>query len=207
IKHVRTHGEVLLEQEPSIINQADEAESTAYLSLAFDNELLSAPNHTFQFITEKALWAAKLLMQASHYLLNRKDEFEQIKTGFTLQQQNLNAQEQYSADLMLRYLPNIISELSLINTDDPLIPLLESQLHKSTYSSILYFDTFDQERIIELSSDTGFELLAIERIVEHKKWNWLNNNRLGKTIKTQVGLYPKELIGIENLDDIINGSN
>ena len=206
-KHLRSNGEVLLEQNLPEFSAVDEVETTAFLALEFDKELLNHPQNGITFQSEKAIWATKLLMQASHYMLNRKDNFDEIKTSFSLQQSNLAIEEELSADLMLRYLPFVINELRLIDQDDPLIPLLESQLSKSIYSSIIYFSEFHIERIDELKLYENLKILAIERIVEHKKWNWLKGNHLGEYLKNHLGLYKKELLGIENIDEIVNGSD
>jgi hypothetical protein len=206
-KHLRSNGEVLLEPNLPEFSNVDEVETTAFLALEFDKEILNSPQKGFAFKSEKAIWATKLVMQASHYLLNRKDNFDEIKTSFSLQQSNLAVEEEFSADLMLRYLPFIINELRLIEQDDPLIPLLESQLSRSVYSSIIYFDECEHERIDELKLNENLKILAIERIVEHKKWKWLKGNHLGEYLKNHLGLYQKELSGIENLDEIVNGSD
>lgn len=206
-KRVRANGEVLLEQNLAQSSSTDEIELAAFLSNEFDKELLSAPRLELEFNSEAALWATKILYQAAHYVLNRKDEFDKISTAFNLKQNNLTIEEQFSADLMLRYLPDIIRELILIDNEDPLIQLLESQLKKSLYSAMLYFNDLDPARINELELYNGLSILVLERIIENKKWNHLQQNHLGSMLKTQIGLYSKELIGIENIEKIINASD
>ncbi len=207
VERLVNHGEVLLEQNLPQLNDSDAIETASFLGHIFDQEQQNFPNNQVEFDAEKALWATKLLLQASFYLLNRKDDFETLKQQLELKNQILNPSQQLSADIILKYLPSVINELSLFDANDPLIELLESQLKLSTYSSILYFDDFDQSKIKALSTDENLKILAIERIVENKKWKWLKGNLLGKLVKEHAGIYASELIGINNLEEIINGSN
>ena len=204
---LRLKGEILLNQELALDSLIERTEALNFLKEQYDLEMLEYPAISSQFQEKPASWAVRLMLYGGHYFLNREAYVADIAAHLPKMEARLSPEDQLSADLMLRFLPQLINEMKQLDTEDELIPLLENELRKSTFTSILYFEDFDVEKIKELSENKEMALLTLERVVAAKKWQWLKGNSLGQLLKEHIGIYSKEILELDNLDDIINGSN
>ena len=97
-----------------------------------------------------------------------------------------------SADLCLRFLTPMISQLKLMNPEDKLVEILEGFLHQWHYSGINSSLEIEQLDFQIAHSNKCLEQLYINRIIEYK------NKRLAKLanwkglIKANLSIFSKE---------------
>lgn len=178
IHHIREYEEALIFVD---IYQVDDDKSAVidYLEQAFENESKEYPYSPPTFDSSAALWGAKILYFSSQLLLNRKNMKQPLEDYISAFCGEKNASSVLSADLCLRFMPDIFKQSKLIDPDDQLNELLEEVLCDWHYSGIrrdplsialdmslyqenkclnqLYID-----RVIDKGAQAYFELLDIK---------------------------------------------
>lgn len=201
VEVVRQQEEILLQEAGVSVSQKEDEQVVLFLEAEYAHECLNYPHNPPPFDKAAALWAARIIQVAAHLVLFRKEDQEQLGNYILAYPAQLNASAMLSADIMLRFLPDLIRELELIDADDPLILLLKNILKPFPYSALLY--PFDENEVdyIPLSEGKCLEQLAVNRIIDHRKTEALKNQRLKSLLQADVGLYAAQLLGnfeIEN---------
>ena len=102
-------------------------------------EVLNFPGAAPSFEPDAAVWAARIVFNASQLLLFREKDAQDIVELLSPYSGPMTPAAILSADLCLRCLPDVIVKAREINPDDPLIGLLEDLLQVWHYSGIGYF--------------------------------------------------------------------
>jgi hypothetical protein len=167
ICHLRSHEEMLIYDRFASITIKDEQAVGDFLREEYERECIAFPGTAPRFEPEAAIWAGKIVFNASQLLLSRekgeKDvlqllpPFAGMKTPAAV----------LSADLCLRCLPDVIAKAGEITPDDPLIPRLEGILWEWHYSGVGYFtgEGFDWEPI---AGNDCLLQLYIDRVIDRK---------------------------------------
>lgn len=179
ICHLREQEEMLIYDRFTSTSITEERAVGDFLQEEYEREMLDFPGNPPSFDRDAAVWAARIIFNASQLLLSReKDEKDIVQllphyTGETTPGAFL------SADLCLRCLPDVIGKAREINPDDSLILLLEEILRIWHYSGIGYFGTgvgaafgagvevglFDWKPIM---ADDCLRSLYTDRVIERK---------------------------------------
>jgi hypothetical protein len=164
-----------------------------FLAAEYENEKWAYPSVVPPFEASAALWGAKTMYFACQYLLNRSQDIAAVKVKLVDFEGEVSAGAMLSADLCLRFLPQIATQARLMNADDPLFEILEKFLKKWHYSAINYafyaekvdFD-FESEAIFQ---DKCFFRLYIDRITVRKDIVLAQNPFFAPYIKGDLGIY------------------
>ncbi|MCP5116058.1 MAG: hypothetical protein GY953_34965, partial [bacterium] len=101
------------EDDETIVGVLQEIEAGRRLDMAHDPPVL---------IVESALWAAQMLYRGCQYLTYREIEEDQVRRGLANPcPQPASPDVMYSADLTLRFLPDLFSLARGVAADDPLV--------------------------------------------------------------------------------------
>jgi len=201
VEVLRQQEEVLLQEDVLSVSQKEDELVVLFLESEYEQECLDFPYDAPSFDKDAALWAARLVHVAAHLVLFRKDDQEKLGSHIVSYPAQIKAGAMLSADLMLRFLPDLIVELEHIDMEDPLIPMLKQVLRSFPYSAMLY--SFDDNEI-DYSSLLGnkcLEQLSVNRIVANRKTEALKTEGLKSLLQANVGIYAAELLGnfeIEN---------
>jgi hypothetical protein len=167
ISHLREQEEMLI-YDRFTSPTAKEVDAVAeLLREEYATEALNFPGLAPSFESGAAVWAAKVVFNASQLLLSREKDVQDIVELLAPYSGEMTPAAILSADLCLRCLPDIITKAREINPDDPLIGSLEDLLLVWHYSGIGYFrgDLSDLSAIL---GDDCLRLLYIDRIIERR---------------------------------------
>lgn len=170
IELLRTNGDIILHSNFVQWSEDDEEYAIQFLASEFQNEAVNYPGQLPPFNEAAAIWGAKTVFVASQLLMLRdiaELEFTKLLPSFD---QKIDLSAILSADLCLRFLPDVIEQAEDIDTYDGLIPILDELLLNWSYSRIgrRLLDPKQEVPNIEPLKIKEMQLLLVERIVERK---------------------------------------
>lgn len=173
------------------LEYSEKGQALAYLQEIYQQESLDYPHQAPPFDAKAALWAAALLYHAAQAILNRKATLEELAPLFDAYSGEKTAGAVLSVDLCLRFLPDLLDKLKVVNPDDGLILLLELQLEQWPYSGVGYASKgWPQQQ--ELEHPCVCQLYA-DRIIAHKDSHWLAVPALEKAVRASLGAYQQKV--------------
>ncbi len=193
IRQLRESEEVMLFQNVLFAEKDEELEVINFLSEEYRKESTGYPNKAPEFDPEAALWAAKTVYVAAQLILYRDHKEADLAALFTDFEGNTNASAILSADLCLRFLPDMLFQLKVIDTQDGLIVLLEKIAHKWHYSAMRYHLEIEQLDFECIGSNSCLEQLYANRIIENKKLKLAEQPACYETVKASLGMYAEIL--------------
>lgn len=136
IYHLRTIEQIILTDKLITISKGEENDTVSFLENEYERETLEYPGIASKFNSDAALWAAKTVYLAAQLLLHREHKISDL--DLFLPDFNGIQEESaiLSADLCLRFLPQILAEMKRIDADDVVIPILEKQKETLRFCTI-----------------------------------------------------------------------
>ena len=143
IRHLREQEEMLVYDRLITTTRTEEEAVGDFLRKEYETESVGFPGDPPAFSKTAAVWAARIVYDASQLLLfrtrNEKDPGQQLEDY----PGTIDAAAILSADLCLRCLPDVIAKAREINPDDVLVSVLEDILMKWHFSGVGYFRKFE----------------------------------------------------------------
>ncbi|WP_228463215.1 hypothetical protein [Chryseobacterium cheonjiense] len=182
---------------------AKEISDTAdYLESEFEKERLEFQSNQIDFNKEAAVWAAKVLYHSAQLYLVRKDTSKDLRKLIPEYTGKRDVSFLLSADLSLRFLPQIITALYDADPEDPLIRMLENILQEFHYSAVGFDAELGNINWEEELKDKTYRKLYLERIVEKRSYQLAEIPYINQLLIAEFGIfkdiYWKELKIIEN---------
>jgi hypothetical protein len=144
----------------------------AVLAAAFETHALSVAGPPIAFDPATACAAAELVRQSSWALVNRDERLGDLKRRIQMSGPPRTSSQHLSADLLLRYVPQILNRARGLDPADPLIGLLGEILRCWPLSGVLS-DVEDGPRVpLEFGEHPGLLLLYAERLAVHDRPAW-----------------------------------
>ncbi len=144
----------------------------ATLAEAFTTVALSVAGPPIAFDARTACEAAELVRHASWALVSREERLDELKRHLRMTATPATPAQHLSADLMLRYLPQVLRRTRGLDATDPLIVILADVLRRWPLSGILS----DVEEGPLVSTDfgghPGLLLLYAERLAANDRPAW-----------------------------------
>lgn len=150
------------------IDADDEQDVADYLSSEWEAERVEYPYAAPPFDAAAAVWAARTVYRSAQLLLYRQHTNDDIHALLPEYNKPADAGAMLSADLCLRLLPCILTQLRLINPDDPVIPVLESHLKIWHYSAIGHNIAMQDPDFALLSESRCAMQLYADRVIMRK---------------------------------------
>lgn len=191
IYHLRTIEQVILYDKLITIAQTEENEAVLFLETEYEKETLEYPGIAPGFNSESALWAARTVYLATQLLLHREHKMSDVKELLPFYIGVIDASAIISADLCLRFLPQIITEIRKIDPEDLIIEILEQhliQFHYSAIGSDLYAENISFD--VVAANDCLLQLY-VDRIVQRKSVKWAQSDFIKKQLEIGFGDYQK----------------
>jgi MoxR-vWA-beta-propeller ternary system domain bpX4 len=189
IYQLRTNEEITIYDK--ILNFSDEDVQlvTDFLEIEYEAEVLNAPNNAPLFDAKAAVWAAKMIYTACQLILYRENKEDELPSLFPSFDHAINAGTIFSADLCLRFLPQVITETKHIDPDDKLINILEAILKQWHFSSIGYnLKTADLNFEIIFGNEC-LQKLYVDRVIEKKDTAKAALPNIQEKVKEIFGIY------------------
>ena len=185
--HLRTIEQIILYNKIDTVTADEEKEIIDFLEAEYEREVIDYPFLSPKFNPKAALWGAKTLYFSSQLLLHRENKAEQLEDIILPYTASINASAMLSADLCLRFLPQIVQQLQLINFNDSLIGILKQKLQQFHYSAI-GFDLDNASIDLQLLfSDKCFKQLYLDRITQYRAIQWTSIPIVKQSILENLG--------------------
>lgn len=192
IQNLRQNEEVMLYDNILEISEEDSIEVIDFLKAEYQNETFDYPHKAPCFNKQAAIWAAKTIYCATQLMLYRENKEANLNNLIPDFDKEIGPSEILSGDLCLRFLPNILIQLKLIDSEDKLIQILEDKLLNWHYSGINYpleINSLDFKNSI---ISPTLQQLYINRIIENKKIHLARHPAFIKWIDANMGMYAHE---------------
>jgi hypothetical protein len=121
LQNLFSNGQVTLPHKFHVPSEEEKAGIIGFLRAFQQNDRQEMPLEAPEFEPEAALWAAEYIFKAMQFLAMRNLEVELIPVHLPQFGMGINPSVAYSADLCLRYLPQIYHWSKAISQDDPLL--------------------------------------------------------------------------------------
>jgi len=171
------------------ISTKEELEAAEYFETEFEKERLEFLSDQISFDREAAIWAAKILYYSVQLYLVRTNTEKDLTKLIPDFKGNLSLSARLSADLSLRFLPQIVVALKNVDADDSLIPLLENSLKKFHYSGVELDLELENLNWEEELKDTTYRKLYLERIVKNKVYRLAEIPYINRLLTAEFGWY------------------
>lgn len=192
IEKLRQEEEILLYDNILTISEQDSLALKAFLQAEYAQESLEYPYKVPIFDADAAVWAAKTIYIAAQLLLYRENKEKDLAALLPTFSGEYTPSAILSVDLSMRFLPDILQQLKLIDSEDALIPLLEKLLYDWHYSAVNYpleiekiaFDTFPKQDCLQQ--------LYANRIIAHKNLHLAKHPLFHSWIQANLGMYAND---------------
>lgn len=169
--------------EKEILDAAD------YFESEFEKERLEFLSETIRYDKEAAVWAAKVLYHSVQLHLVRKNTEKDLDKLIPPFKGIIDVSSILSADLSLRFLPQIISVLQSADPEDPLVKMLENILKQFHYSTVEFDIELENVNWEEELKDSTYRKLYLERIVEKKAYSLAEIPYINRLLIAEFGLH------------------
>lgn len=189
IQHIYEHESVILYNNIFDISDEETVQVVEFLRLMYDTESLDFPHDPVVFDGEAALWSAKTIYCAAQLILYRQHSPLELSKMLPAYQGRIDASSILSADLMLRFLPDLITNLASIDLDDALIAILQKILETWHYSGLkmeLNIAVLDFNPMLQ---NQCLMQLYLDRIVQYKNLKLAELEIFQNPIKANFGTY------------------
>lgn len=192
ITHLRKQEEILFHTYLTEINPIEADETVAFLENEYQQEALDFPFQAPAFDSDAAIWAAKIIFFGSQLMLLREDSLPVIHTAFAPYTGSILPGTILSADLCLRFLPEVFNRTKEINDMDPILPIFEKILLRWHYSGMKIVKDEELDFSIILS-DKCLSQLYVNRILQYKHKHLAIRPEIKPLIQASLGNHYAEL--------------
>jgi len=191
IYHLRTVEHLILYSKLLVLKTQEEKEVVELLRDEYDKEKLHYPFTAPAFDEKAALWGSKIVYFAAQLFLNRSDTAKDLDTLLPAFNNTISASAMLSADLCLRFLPQILGGLRNTDAEDVIIPILEKHLADFHYANIGY-EHRDQEYEFSLFENQCFKQLYLNRITTRQDKYLAKVPEINALLMSNFGNYKKD---------------
>ena len=186
---LRKEGVLTVFSDLKTLSIKEENEAEDFFESEFEKERLEFLSDQVAFDKEAAIWAAKILYHSAQLYLIRKDTAKDLEKMIPQYQGEKNVSAILSADLSLRFLPQLLDALQLADSTDPLVKMLENILHQFHYSGIGLDLNLEKINWQEELKDKTYRKLYLERIVEKKAYKLAEIPYINQLLIAEFGIY------------------
>jgi hypothetical protein len=172
LRTLLTDGRVVLRQRPAV-DAAERAEARVLLADAYDDYRLDVAGPPLPFDAATALGMAERLWLACWFLVRRDEPPEAVERALAPPPPPASAAQHLSADLVLRFLPQVHRRARALDAADGLTRRLTELLRDWPLSGVLS-DVEEGPRVPpEFDGHPGLLLLYAERLAERPRPAWV----------------------------------
>lgn len=180
---------ITLFSDIQMISTKEEQEAEVYFEAEFEKERLEFLSDQLTCNTTAAVWAAKVLYHSAQLYLIRENTANNLESLIPKFKGTRDISSILSADLSLRFLPEVIIALNSVDPEDPLIKMLENILTEFHYSGVGYDLDLKQVNWEEELKDKTYRKLYLERIVEKRDYQLAEIPFINKLLMAEFGMH------------------
>jgi hypothetical protein len=185
LRPLLTRGEVRLRERPG--PAADRRAAADWLAGVYDAYRLDVAGPPLDFDAGAALAAAELLRQACWFLVRHDEPAAELDRRLVLAGEPASAAQHLSADLLLRYLPQVHRRARAVDPADRLAARLAEVLRRWPLSGVLSDVTEEPLTPPEFDGHPGLLLLYAERLARHDRPAWRPRGRGAEYVELVFG--------------------
>jgi MoxR-vWA-beta-propeller ternary system domain bpX4 len=144
----------------------------AFLAEAFKIHSAAVAGPPIVFDAETASTAAEFLRQSSWALVNHDERMADLEKRLNMPGSPRTPSQHLSADLTLRYLPQVLRRARCLNPDDPLVERVAKLLRRWPLSGVLSDVEEAPTGPMDLGGHPGLSLLYAERLARNDRPGW-----------------------------------
>jgi hypothetical protein len=171
------------------ISKKEEQDAADYFESEFEKERLEFLSDQINCDKETAVWAAKILYHSAQLYLIRENTAKDLQKLIPEFKDKRDISSILSADLSLRFLPQIISALQNADPEDTLVKMLENILQQFHYSAVGLDMDLSKINWEEELKDKTYRKLYLERIVEKKAYSLAEIPYINHLLIAEFGLH------------------
>ena len=171
------------------ISLKEETEAGDYFETEFEKERLEFLSDQLVCDKTTAVWASKVLYHSAQLYLIRENTAKDLENLIPRFQGTKNVSSILSADLSLRFLPEVVTALNSVDPEDTLIKLLEDILTEFHYSGIGYDLHLKHVNWEEELKDKTYRKLYLERIVDKRDYKLAEIPFINKLLIAEFGMH------------------
>lgn len=189
IYQLRTVQQFVIREKIYKVNKSEEKEILEFLEMEFEEEMYNFPTTDLVFDKEAALWASKIVYYSGQLIFYRENKLSELVEMLPPIDIGYSPSSVLSADLCLRFLPDIVEELKTIDSDDHIIPTLESILKQCHYSAIGYSLEISEENLANYLNEPSLKWMYLSKVVKTKDIKLAQNSLIKQELKNYMGHY------------------
>jgi hypothetical protein len=198
IKELLEKGQVTVTKGLTLFSEEDLQESLKVLRGYHAEDALQMPLVAPAFSSEAALWGAVYLYRATQFVLIRDLGEEAVQSHLNDFSGPVTAEAIYSADLTLRYLPDLLQLAKGLAPDDVLVTCIQHTLTQWPFSSVGTEAAAQADYQPVLAHDS-LKYAYIDRIIKHKDTRRASGEEVAELISEVMGAHAALLWpGFEN---------
>lgn len=186
---LRKEGTLTIFSDIKWISPKEEQDTADYLESEFEKERLEFFSDNISCDRNTAVLAAKVLYHSAQLHLIRENTAKDVNQLIPLYKDTRDISSILSADLSLRFLPQIMYALNDADTEDPVIKILKSILQQFHYSGIGYDLDLANINWEEELKDKTYQKLYLERIVDKKAYSLAEVPYIHQLLTAEFGMY------------------
>ncbi len=192
ICQLRSAEEIVLYDR--VLNFAEEDEELVkkFLQIEYEMEQENYPFNAPEFNANAALWAAKIVYTFCQLILYRENKTEELPQLLPAFNDRIDASAMLSADLCLRFLPQVLEDTKHIDPDDKLIEMAEGILNQWHFSSIGYKIKANEINTNILQTNKCLQQLYIDRVILKKDLMRASLPSINEKVYETMGDYSSE---------------
>ena len=172
IEHLITEGKIRYAERP-LTSREPEPAAVALLDKAFVSHRLQVAGPLIDFDAAVAVGAAELVRQAAWFLVSHEEPEAELEKHIRMPGPPSTAAQHLSADLMLRYLPQLHRRAVALSADDLLARKLATILREWPLSGVLSDIEEKPTGSLQFDDHPGLCMLYAERLARHEKPAWM----------------------------------
>lgn len=189
IRQLREQETVVLYEKWIDVSAEEQEAVSVFLAEEHQTEALNYPFQAPVFDAPAGVWAALTVYRACQLLLHRSLDRSQLPGQLPPFEEPLTPSVLLSADLTLRFLPDVITRLQLIDPDDALIPILHGHLQAFHYSGVRLPLAVDELDFSPITANPCLHQLYADRVVAHKNQTLAKHPALREKIRANLGMF------------------
>lgn len=188
IQNLLTDGKVSVKGALISFTDEDMQQTSALLRKYYLEDILEMPFTAPDFSPVAGIWAAQYFYQAVQLTVMRDADEETISSILKPFSENIAPQEIYSADLVLRYLPELFNLVEGLAPADMLVQELQKCALQWPFSSvgIALGGKANEEAIF---AHPSLQQTYTDRIIKHKDKKRVTSTRIKASVSEAIGQY------------------
>lgn len=189
IQDLRRQEEIVLYEQVVQKDAQEQAEVLLFLESEYEREAQNYPFTPPAFHALAAAWSSDIVYHAAQLILYRKHADTELELLFPPAGFPADPSAMLTADLCLRFLPDMLYQLKAIDSQDQLVTILEGILCQWHYSGIKYdlpVETLDFEFI---EDNSCLMQLYTDRIIEYNQLKLSAHPACFSRVKSSLGIH------------------